>query len=142
MDQWEGQEFESSPGNLVSQPQRFHLDSGGGNFKVNLTKVIPPIQLPPDLEWVRRIKFESKLLTQFWRHPIYIGATVLLPKGYDSHPGVRYPVVYLQGHFSMDAPFGFTTESDPGLQELGAPAGGMGRSAFEQYAGTATGQPL
>jgi hypothetical protein len=110
MDQWEGQQFESSPGNLVSEPQKIHLDTAGGNFKVNLNRVIPPIQMPADTEWVRRIKFESKLLSEFWGHPIYIGATVLLPKGYDAHSGVRYPVIYLQGHFSMDAPFGFSTE--------------------------------
>jgi len=85
MDQWEGQQFEYSPGNLVSEPQRFHLDSAGGNLKVNLNRVIPPIPMPPDSEWVKRIKFESKLLTQFWGHPVYIGATVLLPKGYDAH---------------------------------------------------------
>jgi hypothetical protein len=113
MDQWEGQEFESSPGNLVSEPQPIHLDSAGGNFKVNLTRVLPPIQMPADSPWVKRIKFESQLLTAFWGHPIYIGATVLLPKGYDAHSGVRYPVIYLQGHFSMDAPFGFSTEPDP-----------------------------
>ncbi|MBN2408558.1 MAG: hypothetical protein JXE07_02380, partial [Candidatus Aminicenantes bacterium] len=27
------------------------------------------------------------------------GANVLLPKGYDEHPDVRYPVHYIQGHF-------------------------------------------
>jgi hypothetical protein len=113
MDQWEGQQFGSSPGNLVSEPQKVHLDSAGGNFKFNLNRVIPPLQMPGDTEWVRRIKFESKLLSQFWGHPIYIGATILLPKGYDAHSGVHYPVIYLQGHFSMDAPFGFTTEPDP-----------------------------
>jgi hypothetical protein len=30
---------------------------------------------------------------------MYIGANVLLPKGYDEHPDVRYPVLYDQGHF-------------------------------------------
>ena len=63
------------------------------------------------------MKFESKLLSRFWGHPIYIGATVLLPKGYDAHPDVRYPAIYLQGHFSLSAPFGFTTEPDkPGTK--------------------------
>jgi hypothetical protein len=112
MDQWEGQQFESSPGNLISEARQLHLDSAGGNFKVNLTKVIPPIQAPPDSDWVKRIKIESKLLTRFWGKPIYIGATVLLPKDYAAHPGVYYPAVYLQGHFSLDAPFGFTTAPD------------------------------
>jgi hypothetical protein len=78
-----------------------------------LSKTIPPIEIPADTEWVKRIKLQSKLLTQFWGHPIYIGATVLLPKGYDDNPEVYYPVIYVQGHFSLDAPFGFKTERDP-----------------------------
>jgi len=32
---------------------------------------------------------------------------VLLPKNYDKHPDVRYPVNYVQGHFSLGAPGGF-----------------------------------
>jgi hypothetical protein len=65
---------------------------------------------------VKRIKFQSKLLSNFWGQPIYLGATVLLPKGYDTHPGVRYPVLYDQGHFSLRPPFGFST-IDPRLGE-------------------------
>jgi hypothetical protein len=113
MDQWEGQQFNTSPGNLISETQKVHLDPGSGySFKISLTKLLPPIEIPADTEWVKRIKFQSKMLTQFWARPIYIGATVLLPKGYDAHPDVHYPVVYLQGHFSLDGPFGFTTEPD------------------------------
>ena len=41
--------------------------------------------------------------------PMFIGATVLLPQGYDAHPAVHYPVLYEQGHFSLAAPMGFTT---------------------------------
>jgi hypothetical protein len=50
---------------------------------------------------------KSNLLSTFWGCPIYIGATVLLPRGYESHPNVSFPVIYLQNHFSLDAPFGF-----------------------------------
>jgi hypothetical protein len=118
MDQWEGQNFSISPGNLVSEPKKLHLDSGGGyNFKISLAKSLPPIAPPADTQWVKHIKFESKLLSKFWGRPIYVGATVLLPKGYDTHPEVSYPVIWLQGHFSYDAPFGFSTEPDqPGAK--------------------------
>jgi hypothetical protein len=110
MDQWEGQQFNRSPGNLYSEIQKVHLDSAAGyDIKLDLTKTIPPIEVPADTEWVKRIKFESKLLSAFWGHPIYLGATVVLPKGYDSHPDVRYPVVYVQGHFGLGAPLGFRT---------------------------------
>jgi hypothetical protein len=111
LDQWEGQALNISPGNLYSDVQQVELDPAVGfTLHFSLTKVIPPIQAPPDTQWVKHIKFQSKLLSNFWGCPIYIGATVLLPKGYDSHPDVHYPVIYLQGHFSLDAPFGF----DPG----------------------------
>jgi enterochelin esterase-like enzyme len=45
-----------------------------------------------------------------------LGATVLLPKGYDTHPGVRYPVLYEQDHFSLRPPFGFSPD-DPKLSD-------------------------
>ena len=37
---------------------------------------------------VKRIKIQSQILTKWWGHPIYLGATVLLPKDYDKHPDV------------------------------------------------------
>jgi hypothetical protein len=75
-----------------------------------LDRVIPPIEVPEDTEWVKRVKFQSELLTRFWGRPMYLGATVLLPRGYEEETDRRYPVVYLQGHFGLDPPFGFTTE--------------------------------
>jgi len=108
MDQWEGQRFNRSPGNLHSEVKSVHLDpSSGYTIELSLDKVIPPVEVPEDTEWVKRIKIQSKLLTEFWGHPIYLGAVILLPKGYDTHPDVYYPVHYIQGHFSLRAPGGF-----------------------------------
>jgi hypothetical protein len=55
------------------------------------------------------VKIQSDLLTDYWGTPIYIGANVLLPRGYGarSSESERYPVIYLQGHFPGDNPFGF-----------------------------------
>jgi len=121
MDHWEGQWFARSPGNLYSSVRRVHLDPQAGyDVKISLAKVIPPIHVPRDTEWVKRFKIESPLLSHFWGQPIDLGATVLLPKGYAEHPNVHYPVIYLQGHFSLQAPFGFRApgsddeESDSG----------------------------
>jgi Putative esterase len=113
MDHWEGQNFATSPGNLISAPQKLHVSADG---KQTLTLVadrtIPDVVVPPDTEWVKHIKFRSKILSDFWGQPIYIGAIVLLPKGYSEHPDAKYPAIYLQGHFNLGAPFGFTTEPD------------------------------
>ncbi len=114
MDHWEGQNYARSPGNLVSTVKRVHLDpSAGYDVKIALSEVIPPIQMPPDTKWVKHIKIQSKLLTKFWGHPMYLGATVLLPKGYDQHPDLHYPVIYDQGHFNLRAPFGFNPNARP-----------------------------
>jgi hypothetical protein len=114
MDQWEGQQFNISPGNIYSEVQQVHLDPATGyDVKLSLTQVIPAVEQPADTEWVKHIKIQSKLLTAFWGHPMYIGAVVLLPKGYDVHSNVRYPVIYEQGHFSLAPPFGFSTKDAP-----------------------------
>ena len=108
MDQWEGQHFTRSPGNIYSDVRKMHIDPAAGfSGKIELTNVIPPIQMPADTVWVKHIKIQSDLLTKFWGHPMFIGATVLLPKGYDQHPSERYPVIYDQGHFNLAPPFGF-----------------------------------
>ena len=115
MDQWEGQQFNRSPGNLYSEVERVHLDPESGyDVKLSLTKVIPPVEVPADTQWVKRVKIQSKLLTRFWGRPVYLGGVVLLPKGYDSHPHTRYPVVYQQDHFSLDPPFYFDAEKSSG----------------------------
>jgi hypothetical protein len=127
MDQWEGQQFNRSPGNLYSEVKKVLMDpSKGYAIELSMNQVIPPIEVPADTEWVKHIKFESKLLSDFWGHPIYIGATILLPKGYESHPDVYYPVHYKQGHFSTRAPSGFR-EADPGEDNPRA------RGGFEFY---------
>jgi len=108
MDQWEGQNPESSPGDLFSGTQTVHIDPARPlNVRLTLTQVIPPVAVPADTELVRHVKIQSALLTKFWGEPVFIGATVLLPKDYDQHPEQRYPALYQQNHFSIGAPFGY-----------------------------------
>ena len=106
-DRWEGQRWSRSPGNLKSAVERVHLDpNAGGVVKLSAADVLPPIAMPADTDYVKRFKFESPTLTKFWGRPIYLGATVLLPKDY-ARETMDYPVNYIQGHFSLAAPDGF-----------------------------------
>jgi hypothetical protein len=108
MDQGEGQNWKRSPGNVYGEPVRVTFDPRAtAPIRLVADKVIPPIQPPGDTTQVKRIRIESRILTKWWGHPIYLGATVLVPKDYDAHPNVRYPVNYEQGHFSLRAPGGF-----------------------------------
>ena len=118
MDQWEGQQWNQSPGTLVGDVQKVHLDPAAGfDVKLTLSRNVPPVTVPPDTAWVKRVKIQSKLLSDFWGHPMFIGATVLLPKGFNENPAQKYPGIYIQGHFGLGAPFGFTEQ---------APAAGVG----------------
>ncbi len=106
-DQWEGQHWNRSPGNLYSKPQRVTLDSAKGySLSMVCDQVIAPVEIPPDSPWVKRFRIESPMLTKFWGRPIYLGATVLLPRDYDKS-NLSYPVLYQQGHFSLAAPLNF-----------------------------------
>jgi len=106
-DQWEGQQWNRSPGNLYSEVRQVRLDPAkGGAVTLVADKVIPPVTVPPDTPWVRRFKFQSPSLTAFWGRPVYLGATVLLPRDYGTST-ISYPVNYAQGHFSLRAPMGF-----------------------------------
>ncbi|MGD9344837.1 MAG: alpha/beta hydrolase-fold protein [Candidatus Aminicenantes bacterium] len=110
-DQWEGQQWNRSPGNLYSDVKKVKFDPSKKDTRTLIcSNIIPPVEIPQDTQWVKRIKFRSKLLTEFWGQPVYLGATILLPKGYDERPDLYYPVNYIQGHFSLRAPNGFTTE--------------------------------
>lgn len=111
MDQWEGQQFAVSPGNLVSAVQKVHIGPGAAKtVHLELTKVLPPVEVPADTPWIKHVKIQSKILSKFWGHPMYVGAVVLLPRGYDTHPDVKYPVDYEQDHFSLAPPYHFQSE--------------------------------
>jgi len=52
-DQWEGQQFNKAPGNLVSAVRKVHLDpTRSDTIRLELARVLPPIELPPDTKWV------------------------------------------------------------------------------------------
>ena len=111
-DRWEGQQWPRSPGNLYSTVKRVRIDPRlGGVITLSAEHVIPPIAIPPDTKWVKRFRFQSLTLTKFWGRPMYLGATVLLPRNYEDET-INYPVNYVQGHFSLRAPLGFETGSE------------------------------
>jgi hypothetical protein len=100
MDQWEGQKFNQSPGNLYSQIDSINIDpSKEVTINLSLDKKIPPINFPEDTELIKRFKLKSQLLSEFWGRDIELGATILLPAGYHESDE-QYPVLYKQGHFS------------------------------------------
>jgi hypothetical protein len=117
MDRGEGQVWNRAPGNLYSRPRSVTIDPGrGGTIELVVDQEIPPIAPPKDTKYVRHERIQSALLTKFWGRPMHIGANVLLPEGWDTHPEARYPLFIYHGHF----PYTFTnwreTPPDPDLK--------------------------
>src|SRR5262249_17261843 len=99
--------------NLVSEVVKVHFDpKARTSVELTLTKKLPAIDPPADTRYVKRVKIKSERLSKFWGAPVYIGATVLLPKDFDESSTRRYPAVCIQGHFGLNAPFGFTEATD------------------------------
>jgi Putative esterase len=117
-DRGEGQQWNKAPGNLYSAPVQVHLDpTAGGRVSLSLTEEIPPIPPPEDTKYVKHIRIQSALLSRFWGRPMFLGATVLLPAGFDEHPHAHYPLVIFHGHFERDFEGFREVPPDPSLPE-------------------------
>ncbi|MEL7163268.1 MAG: hypothetical protein AAFN92_21095, partial [Bacteroidota bacterium] len=117
MDRGEGQQWNRAPGNLLSTPKTVY-PSIDFRQKIELAfdRVIPEITPPEDTEWIKHVKIKSKLLSDFWGRDMYLGAHVLLPKGWAEHPEVKYPLAVMHGHFPYDFGGFRTTPPDPDLE--------------------------
>jgi S-formylglutathione hydrolase FrmB len=83
----------NAPGNCYSDVREIRLDPArSGIVKLELSRVVPPEQLPPDTDQIKFVKLPSKLLSQFHGRPMFLRAGVLLPRDYEREPGRRYPL--------------------------------------------------
>ena len=117
MDRGEGQQWNRAPGNLYSTPKKISFDPAKKEtITINLDQEVAPIEPVEDTKFIKHIRIKSKLLSDFWGRDMYLGAHVLLPKGFDEHPNVKYPLAIMHGHFPRDFG-GFREEPpDPNLQ--------------------------
>lgn len=117
MDRGEGQQWNRAPGNLYSTPRRVHLDANS-RVRLVLDQVIAPIVPPKDTAYIKHIRMKSERLSRFWGRPMYLGAHVLLPAGFDEHPEAHYPICIFHGHFPADFGGFRTTPPDPDLKPV------------------------
>lgn len=112
MDRGEGQQWNRAPGNYYSTPKWLAIDGQmNDRIELNFDLEIPPIEPAKDTKYIKHIKMQSKLLTEFWGRPMYLGAHILLPEGYENHPEAKYPLCIFHGHFPSD--FGGFREEPP-----------------------------
>ncbi len=115
MDQGEGRQWARAPGNLYSTPKKVVWD-GAGVLSIQLDQVIPRVVAPEDTKYVRHVTIQSKLLSEFWGRPMFLGAHVLVPEGFEEHPEARYPLMIFHGHFPDDFGGFRTVPPDPDLK--------------------------
>jgi hypothetical protein len=101
MDRGEGRQWNRAPGNLFSKPVAWKV-AASAKISMTLDQVIAPIAPPQDTKYIKHVRIQSALLTKFWGRPMYLGAHVLLPEGFDTHPNARYPLAIFHGHFPAD----------------------------------------
>lgn len=101
----------SNPFNLYSKVVKSAIDvKTDASVKLELTEEIKLAAPLKDGEvtqqgnyeekpYLKYVKIQSKLLTEFWGTPMYIGANILLPSTYGKIAGKKYPVLYYQGHW-------------------------------------------
>ena len=100
MDRGEGQQWNSAPGNLYSTPQKISIDPVKNEpVKSVLDNILASLPEPKESKYVKYVKIQSKMLSEFWGRPMYLAAFVLLPSGFDEHPNSHYPLVINHGHF-------------------------------------------
>ncbi|MCU0634010.1 MAG: hypothetical protein MUE41_03970 [Gemmatimonadaceae bacterium] len=113
-DRGEGQQWQSKPGNYHSVPRWVTID-GRTTPSLALTEELPAIAPPTDSKYVKHLRIRSERLSKFWGTDVFLGAHVLLPEGFDTHPNARYPLVVYHGHFPADLGGFRTTPPDPSL---------------------------
>ena len=117
MDRGEGQHWNRAPGNLYSKPKRVHIDPAGRKrIHIILDQEIPPIPPPKDTKYIKHVRIRSERLSKFWGRPMYLGACLLLPEGFDEHPEARYPLIINHGHFPYTFDGFRETPPDPDLK--------------------------
>jgi hypothetical protein len=144
-DKGEGQHWNIKPGNPYNAPVRLHIDpKSNETLKLTLDKVIPSLAgtdrdpaflaaHDPGAKWLKYMRFRSEKLSKFWGRDIYLGAWVLLPDGFDTHPDAHYPLIVYQDHFhaSFAAPVPFDTT--PPAAANHNPRAGAGYKFFQDW---------
>jgi len=111
MDRGEGQQWNIAPGNLYSTPKKVWIDPHRDEMiQIVLDQEIPAFPELQDTKYLKYVKIQSKLLSEFWGRPMYLGAVVLLPEGWHEHSEAHYPLMINHGHFSR-------TLYSPGFRE-------------------------
>ena len=95
----------ATPGDLLSTPVTVRVPLVASSVPaLTLAETIPeppdPLAQRPDvISALKPLDMVSPVLTSYWGREIHMRGWVLLPPGYATHPGERYPTVYFTHGF-------------------------------------------
>ncbi len=92
----------NAPGDYYSPIEEVVLDPArGGRVSLRIDRRLPEESMPADSPLVRYVKIRSNLLSNFHHRPIFLRASVVLPRGFNDEPQRRYPLrVHIGGYGS------------------------------------------
>jgi hypothetical protein len=121
-DRGEGQQWALAPGNLYSAPVRMRIDPASETLvRVSLDKKIPALPDLADTKYIKHVRIQSERLTKFWGRPMFLGAILVLPEGWESHPE--------RAISARDLPWPFSTRGVPVARDAARSRAAGGRSA-------------
>ena len=78
---------------FYSKPVKMRLDpTAAARSRSPWTRRFRRSSRPKDTAQVKYLRVQNDRLTKFWGRPMHLGAIVLLPYGWDTHPNAHYPV--------------------------------------------------
>lgn len=89
-----GRSIGSSPGNLYSSSKQLTLNPGQNQ---TISLVCDQVVEPPafqETDRVKEVRFQSKLLSDFYGRPTFMTAAVVLPKTWMQDPNRKFPILY------------------------------------------------
>ena len=98
--------YRAPPGTLYSdvQPLTWPLQDETKNIELVHKEPVPKSPgcsgLYHDTDWIKTVRIQSDLLSEFWGQDMLLEACVLIPAGFYDHNDTKYPLVIAHGHYS------------------------------------------
>ncbi len=87
----EGSNFKA-PGNLYSTKQKVEINKST-LLNISLDKQMVHLEIEEN-EFVKYVNFKSDTLSKWWKRPMYLKASILLPNNYDKNSNTAYAIRY------------------------------------------------